>query len=370
MNRTPPSKTPTTTLNVITRGRLKKSDSEMTGGVGNAARSSSIVDEVNKGICKSDQFNICEMFNVLKSKLDEANDNIKILLGENKIIRTELSELKVKISSTTQIQKGQTNAVQMTYAEKCKLSGPVVVIAPKDYNQQCNKTKDDIKDKMNPVNKQINGIRKAAKGAIIIECNDDETSENFKQEAVNSLGDKYKIQVPKRRNPKLKICGLSDKLSDDEIIDYLIKQNKFLKAEDELKVLKTIEVKKSDRDITYQAIIETNPDGYNKIMEANKLYIKWDSCKVYEHINIFRCHKCLGFNHHQNECKNKLACKFCAGEHVSSECKSDKRECVNCLWHVKNLNLKLDVNHGPFSKECAVLDRKYQQERSKINANR
>lgn len=103
-------------------------------------------------------------------------------------------------------------------------------------------------------------------------------------------------------------------------------------------------------------------------MAADKLFIKWDSCKCYEHIDVVRCFKCLGFNHYQKECTNKRACKYCAEEHLSAECKSIETKCVNCLWHVKNLNIKLDVNHDAFYKNCPVFERKYQQEKRKVES--
>lgn len=61
------------------------------------------------------------------------------------------------------------------------------------------------------------------------------------------MQNQYKIQTPKLRKPKIKICGISDKLSDDEILDFLIKQNECIKAEDDLKVIKTLEEKKQKK---------------------------------------------------------------------------------------------------------------------------
>lgn len=307
-----------------------------------------------------------DKFNFMKNIIDETNNNVKILVEDNKKIKAELVELKQMKTAAT---KDEIKINIPSYADTLKTSGPVVVITPKDVLQKSDKTKNDIKNKMDPTNTQINGIRHAAKGAIVIECKDNESREQVKSDAVKELGVGYSVVIPKPKNYKIKICGISEKLSEDEIIDCLIKQNKYLKAEDEIKVVKTIEIKKPKCDIRYQTLIETNRDTYKRIMEANKLFIKWDSCKVFEHISVVRCFKCLGFNHVQKYCTKKLSCKYCAGEHASSDCKtSDQLQCVNCLWHVNNLNVNLNVQHDAFSKECPVLERKLLQEKRKIYA--
>lgn len=101
-------------------------------------------------------------------------------------------------------------------------------------------------------------------------------------------------------------------------------------------------------------------------MEAEKLFINWDSCKVFEQINVTRCFKCLGFNHFSKDCTKDVICSICAGNHQSSVCKSDVQKCVNCNWHNEKLHMQLSTNHNAFSKDCEVLQRKYAQEKRKV----
>lgn len=153
---------------------------------------------------------LSERFDFLKSQLDVANSNINILLEENREIK---SEIKLICSIKNENAGNQvSNMGRMSYADQVKSSGPVIHIAPKDPRQKSEQTKEMIKNKIDPVSNQINGIRNAAKGAVVIECNNKESSEKFKNDAVKLLGDQYKIQAPKLRKPKIKICGISDKL--------------------------------------------------------------------------------------------------------------------------------------------------------------
>lgn len=377
MQRTPPPTSPSMLAPAdnqkITRSKQKILDStaaKVSVGVNKKSEMAevTITPTTTKGVVYNGTSNnlfSVEHFEILKTIINETNVNIKMLIEENKIIRTELKELK---ESRDNKSRKTDDKVHVSYADKVKSSGPIVLITPVNANQKCEETKKDIKDKVNPEGNQVTGIRRAAKGAIAIECKDDKSSEKLKNDAAKNLGNEYKVLVPKRRRPKIKICGLSEKLSDDEILDCLIKQNEILKSDDEIKIVKTIERKKTHFDATYDSIIETTPTGFKKIIEAEKLFVKWDSCRVFEHIHVRRCHKCLGFNHTQRECTNKISCSFCAGEHISVDCNSEKPKCVNCLWHVNKLKMKLDVNHGAYDKECPVLQRKYLQEKRKIDA--
>lgn len=188
--------------------------------------------------------------------------NIKAILDENSRLKKELKTIKELTNKQGEEIKKQSDELKKKYdeiklqseeitklIEKPKSSyadqlksnnGPVVVIKPKNLNQNSEKTKKELKDKINPVDNHITNIRKAAKGAIIVECRDNRATEQLKTSAVQKLSENYEIDLPKKRKPKFKICGMSDKLTDEEILDFLIKQNEFLKSSDEFKVVKTL----------------------------------------------------------------------------------------------------------------------------------
>lgn len=319
---------------------------------------------------------VIEKLDLLKNFAISSEKNMKLLMQENLKIKSELDVIIAFTKKQTEVIKIQSDEInklrekpKSTYAEKLKSNGPVVLIKPKDINQKSETTKKEVKDKINPIDNRINSIRTAAKGAIIVECRDVKASEQLKSSAVQKLGINYDVDLPKKRKPKFKICGMSDKLTDDEILNFIIKQNEYLKASDDLKVLKTFERIDSYKNKTYQAILETGSTAYKKIMDAEKLFIKWDSCRVFEQISVTRCFKCLGFNHFSKDCTKETKCKKCAENHPSSECNSDVIKCVNCVWHNEKLNLQLDTKHDAFSRDCEVLQRKYSHERRKVQLN-
>lgn len=310
---------------------------------------------------------LCEI-KELKSVVLSSNNNINLILKENKLLKAEVEILKNIVSKNVNVTgEVVSNFRGSSYADQVKTGGPVVLITPFDSNQKSDTTKEFVKEKINPVENQVSGIRNAAKGAVVVECKDKTASELLKTSAVKSLGDAYKVELPKRRKPKFKLCGMSDKLTDEQIIDFLIKQNECLKKANELKVLKTIEVKDRFKNARYQSIIEVDPESFKKIMNVEKVYVNWDSCKVFEHLNVVRCYKCLGFNHYSKECTRKRACKFCAEDHESSTCSSQIQKCINCSYYVQNLKMHLEVNHHAFSADCKVLQRKYSEEKRKVD---
>lgn len=128
-------------------------------------------------------------------------------------------------------------------------------------------------------------------------------------------------------------------------------------------MIKTLVSKHTDK--TYTVIIETDVETYNVIVEHEKLSIGWDRCRVFEHVYISRCFRCLGFNHSSKVCTKKQACIKCGGEHERKECTSDEVKCINCMRAVEKLELELDVSHEAYSNECTVWKRRMERESSR-----
>lgn len=97
------------------------------------------------------------------------------------------------------------------------------------------------------------------------------------------------------------------------------------------------------------------------MMESKRVNLGWKKCVVDDHVHITRCYKCCGFSHISTECKNKLACSKCGGQHKHSECRSKNMKCVNCSEMNKQFNLKIDCDHHAMSYKCETFQRKLVQ---------
>lgn len=130
---------------------------------------------------------ILEKLNILEDASLETENNLKTILMENSEIKNELSVIR-SICEKQNSELNQFREVRKkdTYAEQVKSN--VVIVKPKDDNQTSSKTKEILKKKVDPIENQVSGIQKAAKGANIIECTNKQQSENLKASLAKSLG--------------------------------------------------------------------------------------------------------------------------------------------------------------------------------------
>lgn len=128
-----------------------------------------------------------------------------------------------------------------------------------------------------------------------------------------------------------------------------------------IKLLKITE-RKIGRYSRYSVLVKTDTNSFSKMMERGKLSIGWDRCRVFEYVQITRCFKCLGFNHHANNCTKSIICSNCSGNHDVKQCKSSEIKCVNCVWAHDQLKLRVNYNHNAFSNECHVFKKQIEQQ--------
>ena len=97
---------------------------------------------------------------------------------------------------------------------------------------------------------------------------------------------------------------------------------------------------------TYTAYVEVDPESFSIIMKHKKIFIEWERCKVFEHLNINQFYNCNGYNHNSKKCTNPKACANFAGDHCTKECISNKIECINCTRMNIKFNKNFKINHA------------------------
>ncbi|KAG5881243.1 hypothetical protein JTB14_032980 [Gonioctena quinquepunctata] len=105
---------------------------------------------------------------------------------------------------------------------------------------------------------------------------------------------------------------------------------------------------------------ESLADNFNKLTQAKRVYIGWESYPVFEDLSVPRCYKCQGFYHKQQECRRKLTCPQCAEEHEERDCPKQRKCCANCLNANQNYRTNHKLDHQTTDGECPIL--KYQTE--------
>lgn len=173
---------------------------------------------------------------------------------------------------------------------------------------------------------------------------------------------------------KVKIVGLSERLEEREMNQYLQEQNEFISYTSYTKILKYEEARNPHSSYhRYNAIVEMDKIIMEKCFQVGKVNINWDKCYVVElveQIKVSRCFKCSGYNHRSDKCRNKTACPRCSGEHELVNCKNQDVQCINCLIFNNKLNLKLNTKHSALSKDCEVFKRKVQFKKESLSGSK
>lgn len=257
--------------------------------------------------------------------------------------------------------KSSTNSP--TYSSVVK-QHPAILVAPVDPAQSCSDTRNAMRLKVNPVGLPINDVRNTAKGAIVIECKDRESSTQLMADVAAQLGPNYKVNVLSKRLPKLRVIGFSAEFSSTELRQKILDQNVDVAEGMDFKILSIFKIPRSS---TFGAKIEVDPVSFTKIINNKKLHIGWDICFVFEAFDLVQCFKCFGFHHTSTSCLASLTCPRCSGVHKLVDCTANAECCTNCIQASTNLKITLDSAHSATNKNCPVYLRKISLEKRRIN---
>lgn len=105
-------------------------------------------------------------------------------------MRQEISNLKEMVSN---LADNDTKKQKNTFAEV--VSRPAVIITPRNY-QNSTKTKEDIKEKIQPAKLKVgvSAVNNLKNGGIAVQCPRREDADRLKIEVEEELGDNYEIR--------------------------------------------------------------------------------------------------------------------------------------------------------------------------------
>lgn len=278
-------------------------------------------------------------------------------------LTTVLEEVKVALKNSDGLK---TSKKGLTFADKVKYMNnePMVIVTPKNV-QDNKKTKEDLKNVIDPANIQMNHARDLSKGGLAISCSSSGASIELQKLAMEKMGVNYEVKLTELKKPKIKIIGMSEELTHEEIVTKLKAQNEFLKSAEITVVHKYVGLKGY-----HTAVLEVEGDTFSKLLDAGRVFIDFDSCRIIEDLHVMRCFKCGEYYHKGKECQNKIACQKCGLEHDTATCNSTFIKCVNCIKAVTTYKVTLDVNHTAYDKNCPMYKRKMMMARKRISYNK
>lgn len=317
--------------------------------------------------CIQNMRSVAEKIECMLKLLKESKDQMSKQESEMKEILVCVKKVANNENIMDEIKKVcANNKSTVTFASTVKSSAPVLIKPKQKQNQ--NKTREDLRKNVNPAGFKISDVKGAQNGVVSIRCEDEADSDKMKQKLEEKMGKDYEVKLLSLRMPKVCVCDLDTEYDEETVVKKLKEQNECIKNS-KMKCVRVYEKSALKSKVKlYNAIVEIDTDGFNKLMEVQKVSLGWNRCRVYDCINVKRCFKCLGFNHKSTECSLNQVCAKCLGSHKKEDiCQEvNKVMCINCIRVNKKLSLNIDTEHYTFSRECPVYIRKLQIEKQKI----
>lgn len=233
--------------------------------------------------------------------------------------------------------------------------------------QDNTRTKKDVVKYINTKDLKL-GVQKVfdlKNGGIKIQCKTKEDIEKLKKEALEKMGNGYETNTQSKKNPKIKVVGLEENYSKEELENSIKSQNSIFTENSKIEVVVIKKMK-----TRFMAIMEVDPETFQAVMKSGLLLVNLSVCSVFEHVDLLRCFKCTGYHHTNKICTNKSTfCLKCGlADHLSQNCITEPRDfcCPNCYEANEKYKLGFPINHSPFNRECEIFKRKTETERRKI----
>lgn len=296
-----------------------------------------------------------EINNFLNEKVDKS---LSALDDKLTSFKSEISNLVSKNTSLSTDAKNVSS--QPSYSDVLKnKTQPAVIILPKNPDQSISKTKCDLMSQINPANSelQLSRVKNVKNGGMVIGCQSREENEKLRKMVQDKMSDSYVVRELNGISPRIRVAGITEKHPVDSLVNYILKCNSDIFLNNaECKLLKFYPTKKN-KDI-YQAILQVDKNTYDKVIKAGYIFIGYDSCHVFDAIQIYRCFKCNEFHHSAKKCDKPISCPRCSLNHEVKDCKEQSLRCSNCVKLIDKLNIEISTDHAVWeSDKCTAYTR-------------
>lgn len=287
------------------------------------------------------------------------------MVGE--VVRKELSEMPI-LSNVTD------RSLKKTYSGAVRgKTEAVIIIKPKDTEGENSSetTKKDIKSKIDisKLGVGITKLRKVTRGAVVVGCESKLQADKLKEKVAIDLGEKYEVKEPKKRKLKIKIYDIDkeDCVNEKDFWNKVEEQNEGGREGIRGKIIHKT-ANSSLRGVT--VIAEVDTDTRKRLLDLGKVKIGWRMCRVQDYIGILRCFKCCGYWHYAKDCVKREVCGLCAEQHMTKDCNSSIRKCINCEDKIKNMKIKhLKSDHSAYGSSCPCLKKEIEIYKSKMQSS-
>ena len=171
---------------------------------------------------------------------------------EETVIRNNIEIISLLKQELEDFQKDKSNMETMkSYSQAVKKNKEeVLVVKPKNASQASVVTKQILEKNISPssLGVGVSRVKYIREGGVAIRCGSQGDMENICKNVEEKLGHDYKVEIPVKKNPKIKVFNVDKTLLEDEenFKEKLVLQNKITTnpQEPEIKIVYKYETKK------------------------------------------------------------------------------------------------------------------------------
>lgn len=176
--------------------------------------------------------------------------------------------------------------------------------------------------------KNIVAVNKRTKNQMTVRCKTAKDADILEQKIKTIYTDKIQLSTAKKYEPKIKIVGTPAELSDEILLRIIRENNDWIKSN--ISIIRRYQID-NGRSSYSNTIKSVDLETMKKLLKKGSIVFGLSELKVYEHVDVTQCFKCLRFGHMAKSCRSNIICRNCSEEHDSKECTQQQNlKCINC----------------------------------------
>ncbi|KAJ0173394.1 hypothetical protein K1T71_011570 [Dendrolimus kikuchii] len=202
---------------------------------------------------------------------------------------------------------------------------------------------------------EVERVRKARDGRVIISCRSPEEREKLKQKLSEKKA-RLTAEDITNKQPMVMITGVLRSHTDDDLFEALRNQNELVfegleEGDDRMEVAYKIRGRNPN---THRVIMKVSPPLWRRMVDTGTVRVDLQTLQVTDRSPLTQCTICLGFGHGKKLCtETQVMCSHCGGPHTRNECEEytvgAPPKCKNCTREKK-----AEADHNAFSETCPV----------------
>ena len=314
----------------------------------------------------------------IRSQNDLTNELVNSLHRENRLLNEQNKLLK---SSLSIAQSHGSNSNQPTYA--AAVSGSTTTAAFKGHtfaakvqqksttvriaDKNAAETAKVIKEKIKCLQKDVRATVTVVGQNVRVACDQQDSLDRIKAVIKD---DRTLVTDRVMLKPQVKVVGI-EHYDASEFLNAINEYNDDILGSSS-SIATTI---KNSRDKDkVDVILQTTGDIQRRLLQKGSLLHGFTNHRVYEHLQLRQCLRCLGLGLKKEQCKScekclSSACRGsctktithicfkCGGDHLRANCTAPSAKCAVCLNHGRNINgkhTKDHANHVMLGRECPL----------------